>query len=309
MNKPSVRAPNCERPSNIQFNLPKLQLPDFTGKPNEWKRFIALFDRIVHNNSNIDDGMKIEYLKTCVKGRAAQIINHIDPNPDNYLTCYDLLRKRFDNKREMLGSLIDNILKLPKLESENAELLKIMHDTVYEAIMSMRTIEVSTDNWDPLLCHILTRKLDPTTLVSYECQLDDVRKPQALSDFLTYLETRFMALQSANVKPEIIQVNNGNRNNKPDCLLSGGNKFDKTKQSKCLFCKGNHFIAKCDGGFLKKSVNQRIDWAREKAICLNCFGSHKTFDCKSKYSCRTCQKRHSTILHLDNCPRVMATAP
>lgn len=188
---------NCEQASNDQFNLPEIQLPEFNGKPNEWKRFIALYDRMVHNNSKIDNGIKIEYLKTCVKGQAAKIINHMDPNPDNYLTCYELLRKRFDNKREMLEALIDNIMKIPKMESENAELLKAMHDTVFEAIMSIKNIDISTDNWDPLLCHILTRKLDAATLVSYECQLHDVRKPQTLPDFLAYLEKRFMALHSA----------------------------------------------------------------------------------------------------------------
>lgn len=152
---------------------------------------------MIHNNVNIDGGMKIEYLKTCVKGQTAKIINHLDPNPDNYLTCYELLRKRFDNKRELLGALIDNILLLPPLEFESAEQLKTMHDTVYESIMSIKNIDVSTDNWDPLLCHILTRKLDSTTLVHYELQLRNVREPQSLTDLLAYLEGRFMALQSA----------------------------------------------------------------------------------------------------------------
>lgn len=81
----------------------------------------------------------------------------------------------------------------------------------------------------------------------------------------------------------------------------GSNNNNNNKQSKCLFCNGNHYITKCDGsnGFLKKNVNQRIEWTREKKCCLNCFGNHKTFDCKSKLTCRTCQKRHSTILHLE----------
>lgn len=122
--KPMLRPQQCEPSSSIQFNLPKLQLPEFNGKLNDWKRFIALFDRMVHNNTKIDHGIKIEYLKTCVKGQAAKIINHIVPNPDNYLTCYELIRKRFDNKRELMGALIDNILQLPKIKIENAEMLK-----------------------------------------------------------------------------------------------------------------------------------------------------------------------------------------
>lgn len=184
INKPEPGALNEGRSSGVQFNLPKLQLPEFNGEPDAWKRFIALYDRMVDNNATIDDGMRMEYLKTCVEGNVARIINHIDPNPDSYTTCYDLPRKRFDNKREMVNALISNILKTPKMDRESAELMKSMHDTVYESIMSIKNIGISTENWDPFLCHILTGRLDTTTIINYECQLDDVRKPQTLLDFL-----------------------------------------------------------------------------------------------------------------------------
>lgn len=95
---------------------------------------------MVHNNIKIDHGLKIEYLKTCVDGQAAKIINHIDPNPDNHLTCYELLRKRFDNNREQLCALIDNILQLQKIKTENADSLKTMHETVCESIMSIKNM-------------------------------------------------------------------------------------------------------------------------------------------------------------------------
>lgn len=138
--KPVNQVQSSEQSSNIQFNLPKLQLPEFNGKPKEWNRFIALFDRMVHNNSKIDNGIKIEYLKTFVRGPAAKIINHIEPDPDNYTICYDLLRRRFDNKREMLGALMDSILQLPKMKNESAEMLKTMHDTVYECTWQLKIL-------------------------------------------------------------------------------------------------------------------------------------------------------------------------
>lgn len=62
--------------TNSQFSLPKIELSKFSGKSNEWKGFIALFDRMIHNNVKIDRGINIEYLKSCVKDSAAKIINH-----------------------------------------------------------------------------------------------------------------------------------------------------------------------------------------------------------------------------------------
>lgn len=78
----------------------------------------------------MDDGLKIEFLKTRVKWDAAKIINHLDPIPENYFTCYALIRKRFDNKGEALGIWIENIINLPKMKKEDSDLLKSMHDTV-----------------------------------------------------------------------------------------------------------------------------------------------------------------------------------
>lgn len=281
--------------SNIQFALPKIKLPEFSGKPSEWKGFIALFDRMVHNNTAMDNGLKIEFLKTRVKGDAAKIISHLDPTPENYATCYALLRKRFDNKREALGIWIENILNLPKMNKENFESLKTMHDTVYESIMSIKNIGISVENWDPLLCYILTKKLDQATLIHYECQLNNVREIQTLSDFLHYIENRFMALQAAGAR-DMLQIqklpNQFQKNEKPAQL--------SYKSAKCFVCYQDHVTTKCPT-LLRSSVRDRIELAKAKKICLNCLsGTHKTHDCKSKFTCKMCKRHHHTLLHLES---------
>lgn len=280
---------NSNPNSSIQFSLPKLQLPKFNGKLAEWKSFIALFDRMVHNNQKLDNGLKIEYLKTCIDGEACRLINHIEPTPENYDICYNILRKRFDNKREIMGQLLDNILNLPKMKSEDGKLLKNIHDTVYECMMAIQNIGISSDQLSgALLTHILTHKLDSNTVMHYECQLTDVREPQTLDDFLLYIENRFMALQSA-------QAKNDNFN----CQSKKHEKPIYEKKLKCVHCNEAHTLYKCSV-FGKKTVQERIDFAKSKKLCLNCFAdSHKTNECKSTFSCKTCKKRHNSLLHLE----------
>lgn len=89
-----LNKPTTSTMSNTQFSLPKLTLPQFSGNASEWKGFISLFDRMIHTNNDVDTGLKIEYLKSCVKGEAFKIISHIDETPDNCDTCYELLKKR-----------------------------------------------------------------------------------------------------------------------------------------------------------------------------------------------------------------------
>lgn len=57
---------------------------------------------MIHNRNKVVEGMRIEYLKLCVKEDAAKIINHKEPTTENYTTCYNNLL----NKRLILGKLI-----------------------------------------------------------------------------------------------------------------------------------------------------------------------------------------------------------
>lgn len=147
------------------------------------------------------------------------------------------------------------MLQLPKIKSENSECLKTMHDTVYESLMSIKNLGVSTANWDPIICHILNKKLDTNTLVHYECQLDNVREPQSLKSMLSYLENRFMALQSATAKQEARnEYKPEYKNDKPSTSTPTSSVSSSVEKIiKCLICGQNHMAIKCNT-LLNKSV-------------------------------------------------------
>lgn len=185
----------AKKRSNVQ--LPQIKIPDFNGKSGEWNTFIGIFNRAVHHNKTLDNALRMHFLKVSVKGDAAKLINHIDPSAENYLTCYDLMKNRYDNKRLNLTVLVDKILDIPKMESENSEQLKSMHDTVWESVMQIKNYGVDVSSWGPILNHILLRKLSKTTVIDYECQRDDVKETETHEEFLKYIESRFMALEAA----------------------------------------------------------------------------------------------------------------
>lgn len=97
--------------------------------------------------------------------------------------------------------------------------------------MSIQSIGVSIQNWDPLLTQN-SGKMDQSTIIHYECQLGDVREPQSLISLLSYIENRFMALQSAAIKSGTFGQSTSNFNN---------NSFKNRDQQKrvlvkCVFC-------------------------------------------------------------------------
>jgi len=71
----------------------------------------------------------------------------------------------------------------------------------------------------------------------------------------------------------------------------------------CGYCKKaknqkiKHPIWKCPD-FQKLSVDGRKKWVAGDKRCVNCLSSSHTFkECTSKYKCRICERKHSTLLH------------
>lgn len=272
-------------------NIPKPKIPEFDGKITSWKGFRELYDDMVHNNGSISTSMKMHILKTHVKGDAAKLVSHIPPTYENYESCYKILCNRYENKRDVVGKLIDTVLAIKHQNAETAMGLKVLHDTVNECVMAIKSYNVNIDQWDPLLAHLIMKKLNATTILDYEKSLIDVKEFQKTSELLEYIEKRFLALSSA-------EINNGARGNTQSYANDKryGEKNDVT--IKCSYCEKAHSIYSCDD-FKKMDSKKRNDWAKNAKACYKCLQFHKFGECKSKHACKKCDKSHSTLLHYD----------
>lgn len=71
----------------------------------------------------------------------------------------------------------------------------------------------------------------------------------------------------------------------------------------CTYCKTfgkieKHSVYKCSE-LQKLDVKMRSEWAKTNRICYLCLQQHKPNECKSKYSCKFCDKKHNTLLHFE----------
>lgn len=70
-----------------QIKLPPIQLPSFSGKYSEWTSFYDTFTSLIHDNLQISSIQKFHYLKSALKGDAAQHIKSIEISSANYETA------------------------------------------------------------------------------------------------------------------------------------------------------------------------------------------------------------------------------
>ena len=76
-------------------NLPTFNLRPFSGKIHEWQEFWDGFNSAIHQNENLANLDKLNYLKGYPVDKARAVIAGIPTTDSSYDTAVDLLRKRF----------------------------------------------------------------------------------------------------------------------------------------------------------------------------------------------------------------------
>ncbi|XP_043865296.1 uncharacterized protein LOC122757404 [Drosophila mojavensis] len=289
--KPSINAAAAQ----TQVQLPKVSIPQFDGCYLKWQQFHDLFTKMIHE-STLPTVQKMWYLKSNLSGDAERLVRHLDLTESNYETAWTMLKERFDNKRVLTTTTLHKLLDQPSVTND-ASSIKGFHDIIQETLATLRNGGIEVNNWDPLLLVLLARKLDRTTHVLYEQSFKDTRKLQPIKEFLAFLEQRFLALEAIGGKQYVP---------KEKQRICASASTEKNKG--CQFCdSAEHKIYRCDK-FASKSGDARLKWALNQKLCLNCLRpNHMAKSCFLR-NCMKCNKKHNTLLHLENKDDVKITA-
>lgn len=280
--------------SYLHVRLPKLNLPVFSGKYDEWFPFHDLFNSIIHGNASLSDVQRLQYLRASLSGDALSIISALEISDQNYAVAWNTLRERYDNKRVVVSTHIKAILELPDMIKENVSELRQISYGVVKHLPALKALRKPVDTWDDLLIHILSSKLDPLTLREWQDTQRSTELP-TLKQFTDFIVQRSQTLE-ASVKSNV------NPTNRVSARLQGLHNTKRqashvaTSKFKCAYCDKEHAIYSCKG-FLALSVARRIAETRKRDLCLNCLKSGHVAEYCQSGNCRTCGLRHNTLLH------------
>lgn len=138
-----------------------------------------------------------KYLKANLSGEAEKLIRYFSVTNENYQAAWKTLYDRYENKRLLVATLIKNFLAQPTSNSEStANVLKVLYDTTKECLLDLETLDVPTRDWDPILLHLLIKRLVKTTHMFCEQSLKNLRELQTIDGFLRFLEKRFQSLEA-----------------------------------------------------------------------------------------------------------------
>ncbi|KAF8781374.1 hypothetical protein HNY73_011775 [Argiope bruennichi] len=80
----SAETQNSSIQSNSNFRLPKLNIPVFSGKFEDWMNFKDLFVSTAHSQISLSNSQKFQYLKDLLSDEPASLIKHIPLSNDSY---------------------------------------------------------------------------------------------------------------------------------------------------------------------------------------------------------------------------------
>lgn len=212
------------------------------------------------------------------------------------------LSDRYENRRLLTDTHINNILHYPSITHESAKELRDLLDNVNKNLRALKLLKFEQNNFaNALLLNIIMPKLDKNSRIQFEQTVQKQEVPE-LNDLLEFLQKRSHMLEaiSRNAPSKHIETSKVNINK----FQKSRNLFLKSKSqtSNCILCKdASHTIYKCNK-FKDMSVSDRYEAVKNLKLCFNCLHhSHTLANCKSKVSCSICnRKSHHSLLHKSN---------
>ncbi|KAF9819365.1 hypothetical protein SFRURICE_001567, partial [Spodoptera frugiperda] len=278
--EPGTSSNSNKSSTNSFVKLPKISIPNFSGKYSEWTTFRDLFVSLVHNNSSLDNVQKMHYLKSHLSGEAEQLVRQTPVSEANYSQCWAQLEKRYSNKKYLVNCILKRLFGLKRMHVESAISLKELLDTTNDCLRFEKSKKGMT-----------TGKLDSETRKQWELSLSnhDSNELPTYDELATFLENRFRALEF--IEPKRTLQNQNNHSHVAKSMVVSSSNI------RCEYCNESHKLCFCKR-FAKEPLEERRNFVAQHNICFNCLGgNHTVINCKKPTTCKLCHKRHHSLLH------------
>ena len=169
--------------------LPELQLLTFDGTIENWPSFFNSFTSRIDQHEGLSPVQKLEYLRAALTGKAVSCIQSLATTDANYASAIDILKRKFSNKRRILIRLCEALINLPKLKRNCPTQIGEFVTLFNQHLCAIENLGEPIASWNTMLITIITSKLNPDILMSWELTLKNKEVP-SYTVLIEFLETR-----------------------------------------------------------------------------------------------------------------------
>ncbi|CAB0038272.1 unnamed protein product [Trichogramma brassicae] len=171
--------------------LPAIVIGDFSGDIQDWVRFRDTFREMVIERPNRPNIFKMNYLRSYVKGEAAELLQEVPSGGDHFATAWQVLLSHYDNKRLLINKLMTKLMSLPAMANDSAtELMRVLNG-VRNLLQALKALGSPIDQWDHFTVFLTRSKISPKCQSKWEDsvkQSGDPTEPDTFRDLCKFLE-------------------------------------------------------------------------------------------------------------------------
>ena len=282
-----------------RIKLPQISLPKFTGKYEEWLPYKNSFISMIHNDKDLSNLERFQYLKSTVIGDAAKKIDIFPLEDENYVEAWNLLVKSYENKRVIISRHLSLLLGLPHVKEGSYEDLSRLADQAQQHVKSLSHFGVNVNS--EIIVQILEERLPRSIANKWDETLKRDVFPK-LDDLIEFIYGSAARLSVRN-NFKISQSSTPTNSSKP-VIPHKRKKYENKNEifvttiiDKCAACsEKTHPLFRCNK-FKEMTVFQRIKLVNEAKLCKKCLRAPINHNCKFG-TCMVCKQRHNTLLHI-----------
>ena len=102
----------------VKLRLPKIQPRNFNGDPKNWLEFCDSFKGTIHENEDLSERDKFDYLKSLLEGTARSAVAGFTLTEVNYKEAIKLLTDRFGREEDISHSPYEELMKVQPVFSD-----------------------------------------------------------------------------------------------------------------------------------------------------------------------------------------------
>lgn len=301
--------------------LPEIKLPTFNGSYADWPTFKEMFQSLVLEDTRLSDVERLHYLQGSLSGKPKELILGFPLVGSSLQTSWDTLIKRYENRRFILATYLDQFQKLAPAQPKHPETLNQLISSAAKIRSSILSLCSKEELADCLIVHQVSRLLDRMSSEAWETSLGDDQQFPSFEKLEEFLVKRVRALErvdgtTSNCKPQLPGGKSQQQSSKARLAAhstsTSSTKTSLTQKSSssapqpstsskyayaCSFCDKPHYVVTCEE-FKALPVPERRKFVANKPLCYNCLGKHAVKACKSQVRCKVCNEAHHTMIHL-----------
>ncbi|XP_041458034.1 uncharacterized protein LOC121410188 [Lytechinus variegatus] len=297
----------------IQAQLPKVDVPLFSGDPLSYPLWKNSFDSTVHMKP-LDDGAKLNLLHSCVAGKPKEIVQHfvLIGSPDAYEQARETLSRRYGDPTVVSSAFTSKLNSWGRINSRDATGLQDFSDCLAKVVAAKKSIKSLGILDFPQENSKLVEKLPSYLESKWRDEIDRYKEKhgrQEYPPFIAFADFVRRAADKANipelsasVREQIKPVNPKPSGKHARTFATEGKPFKPSgkpsKDKTCPYCQDNHLIEECSK-FKNITLEERRAFFFEKKLCFGCglHSNHRSKQCKARRSCTVCEGRHLSCFH------------